>query len=653
MSVYIVKALKTTLSSPLTTTATSVVLKKLQDSKGNNLSMSHFGEWGVIVIKQGSNIEMIKFNAISTASDNKATLTVATNGRHLNPTQPYAGSSTGLSFQSGAEVIVSNDPYTLSNFMLENANTWQEIQTFSKLPSTTAGNPVADNDLARKAYVDSQATGGATVNRIIVAGTAGATIAAGNLIYLDTADGEWKLCDADIASSVDNVLLGIAQGAGTDGNAITNGVLLFGLDSNQSGMTAGQVQYASNTAGAISNVAGTTEVTVGIANSATTLYFNPRLNQQITENEQDALAGTSGIPSASNKYVTENDVSNAAAADKIVRATGTALPALSGANLTNLPTQGVKYGGDGSDGALTVTSGTTNIDLGGAAIFIKNYSSISITGTGKVTFSNPHAGGTIVIFKCQGNLVLTSTTAPMIDLTGIGAAGGAAESNGTEGNGIVDVSTSHKGVGATTTSGASGGTAYTEKGQYASDDAFRLSRLTRILACGSGGGGGDSVAGATGGAGGRGGGVLIIECDGDINFTTANGISVNGTDGTAGGNGIGGGAGAGGGGGGAAGMALITYKTATATSGTITAAGGKGGNGGLDDGLGSGGGGGGSGAGGYGGSGGNGANQATGNGGGGGGGAGHGGGGGTASGTTGGVAGATGTQLVVANNYFG
>jgi hypothetical protein len=49
-----------------------------------------------------------------------------------------------------------------------------------------------------------------------------------------------------------------------------------------------------------------------------------------------------------------------------------------------------KFGGTGADGALSVSSGNTNIDAAGAAILVKNYTSISITGTGSVTLINPH-----------------------------------------------------------------------------------------------------------------------------------------------------------------------------------------------------------------------------------------------------------------------
>lgn len=56
-----------------------------------------------------------------------------------------------------------------------------------------------------------------------------------------------------------------------------------------------------------------------------------------SSDEKAALAGSSGAPASGNKYITEADVSAGAGTDKVVRATGTALPALSAANLTNIP----------------------------------------------------------------------------------------------------------------------------------------------------------------------------------------------------------------------------------------------------------------------------------------------------------------------------
>ena len=304
----IVKTLKTTLSAPFSASATTLTVAKFVDLDGTEVAMTDFGTFGVVVIKQGTTVEIVKFSSLAqSATDTTCVLTVAASGRSIAGTSPYAGASTGEDFNSGAEVIVTNDPLTLSRFgNLDVAATWDAIQTFSVLPRTTAGNPVDDNDLVRKSYVDSSVGGGTGVpNRVVIAGNGGETIVAGNLLYLDVADGEWKKADADTAAFVENVNLGIAQGAGTDGVAITNGVLVYGLDSNQTGLTTNTKYYASNTAGSISTSAGTKEVTIGISRSTTSIFFNPRFDQQLTEDQQDALVGDSGTPSSSNTFVTQ------------------------------------------------------------------------------------------------------------------------------------------------------------------------------------------------------------------------------------------------------------------------------------------------------------------------------------------------------------
>jgi len=256
--------------------------------------MSDFGTYGYLIVNptgKANNYEVIRF---ASWSESGGVVTVGTLTRNLD-LQGTDNAGTGRSFPAGTIAIVGDNHHWANNLVqTEGAQTIAGVKTFSSLPATTAGNPVAGNDLANKTYVDATATGTTTVDRLVVAGTGGAVIADGNLIYLDTADGEWKLCDADTAATVDNVLLGIAQGAGTDGGAITNGVLLRGVDDAQAGMTIGEVMYASNTAGAIANSAGTTEVTVGYARTATELYFSPRENQQITEENQDDLALIAG-----------------------------------------------------------------------------------------------------------------------------------------------------------------------------------------------------------------------------------------------------------------------------------------------------------------------------------------------------------------------
>lgn len=280
------------------------------------------------------------------------------------------------------------------------------------------------------------------------------------------------------------------------------------------------------------------------------------------------------------------------------------------------------FGGDGSDGALAISSGTTTINLGGLAEVTKNYTSISITGTGKLAFSNAHSNGTKINLKSQGNITLTSSNPAMIDASGTGGAGGAGGAGSVGGTGVAGAngvigntgtlildSVSHYGnfgnraVNGTTPGGAStGGTVLSEPlNIYTVKDSNGISRKAIFLACGSGAGGGGGGTYSAGGAGGAGGGVLYIECGGSWNFTTG-GISVNGINGTQGvdlGTFIGGAGG--GGGGGASGMFLALYNSLIANTGTISVASGTGGNGGSAKGNGSGGnaagGGGGSGAG--------------------------------------------------------
>lgn len=96
----------------------------------------------------------------------------------------------------------------------------------------------------------------------------------------------------------------------------------------------------------------------------------------LTSDQQDALAGTSGTPSSSNKFVTADDVSAAAGSGKIVRASGTNLPALDGSALTGV--NGWEAGDD-----LKVSYDTENIN---------NYASWTKVGS---TITNNLYGGTV------------------------------------------------------------------------------------------------------------------------------------------------------------------------------------------------------------------------------------------------------------------
>ena len=236
------------------------------------------------------------------------------------------------------------------------------------------------------------------------------------------------------------------------------------------------------------------------------------------------------------------------------------------------------FGGNGADGALSISSGVTNIDLGGAATVVKNYTSISVTGTASITFTNPHANGTIIIFKSQGAVVLTSSATRIIDLRSLGGTagtGGAIATNGVAGSrGFGTIFTPFGGaLGIGGANGAQNGQAEGGAGGASLLSSRGYAVQLGAGAGGAGGGGGfQSGTAGVGGAGGRGAGAVLIECAGALNFTGtvdaegADGSDSTGTDYEGGG-----------GGGGAGGTVAMLYNSLTANTGTVNNDGGDGG----------------------------------------------------------------------------
>lgn len=221
---------------------------------------------------------------------------------------------------------------------------------------------------------------------------------------------------------------------------------------------------------------------------------------------------------------------------------------------------GSGFGGDGSDGELNISSGTTTINASNAAVVVKQYRSISIIGTATLTISNPHANGTILVLKSQGNVILTSTTP--INLKGLGGTGGTPSNDGSSGNSPLRPP-----------AGGDGGASPDGAGGLAGN--FFSGVVAKIVptACGAGGGGGDRVGGGGGVAsGGNGGGSVYIECAKALSFTGTNTVAGNNGDNNGAGN-------DGGGGGGGGGSVVILYRTLTANTGTNTVTGGSGGTG--------------------------------------------------------------------------
>lgn len=112
-------------------------------------------------------------------------------------------------------------------------------------------------------------------------GTAGATITAGKVVYLDTAaTGKWKLADADEDTAIErgSAKVGVALNGASDGQPVT--VALEGDITIGATMTAGSAYYLSATPGGICPVAdlatGDYYTLLGSAKSTSVLALKPQ-----------------------------------------------------------------------------------------------------------------------------------------------------------------------------------------------------------------------------------------------------------------------------------------------------------------------------------------------------------------------------------------
>ena len=233
------------------------------------------------------------------------------------------------------------------------------------------------------------------------------------------------------------------------------------------------------------------------------------------------------------------------------------------------------FGGNGSDGAFAESSGNTQIDLGGARVFERNYTSFSLTGTASITFINPHADGTCIVIRSQGDVTITSTANPTIDLRGLGGSWFAT-------NGDESIRVERGGSSSRQRNGAGGGNLNRGGGASWSDSGSSPGTTKQVHNGGNKNppldgavrmaypGGHGSVSGDGGSeARGLGAGALYIECAGALTFTSS---VIN----AAGGNGVYDGN-FDTGGGGAGGSVLMLANAITANTGTIILTGGTGG----------------------------------------------------------------------------
>ncbi len=540
--------------------ATSVTLQTLTDIYGNVLTMTNFGSLGVCTLEPDTtNAEEFTFTGITANANNTYTLTGV---KTTLAVSPYTQTSGLIRNHAGGTKCVITDGVVFWDSFTNKNNTETILGPW--IFPDTGNRPAlsADSDTATLAAI---VTFG-QLSRQAIAGAANASTVAKGLVQLPTqaqADARTTTgsTGALLALTPDVVRSTLLSDYIVDTGAANAYVIapIPAISAYATGQIFSFRAINANTTVSTVAVSGLAAKTIKKAGGSTDLASGDIAAGMIVFIEYNATTGF---------FEMLNPVANAPTAS---------------------PTK-IKFGGTGADGALTVSSGNTNIDLGGALFVVKNYTSISITGTGSVTFTNPHASGTTIYLKSQGAVTLTSSATPMLDASGCGTAGGAHAVNAgtatvgtaaTQTFAIYSTVTTSGGPAATGAANGGVSTAITNPNFYGATlraTTLGNERLPVLLVPGCGGGGASSnnnpSSPGVAGDGGNGGGALYIECAGAWNFTTANGISVAGKNGQ---NASGTTNAAGGGGGGAPGMFLALYNTLTANSGTINVAAGIGG----------------------------------------------------------------------------
>ncbi len=370
-----------------------------------------------------------------------------------------------------------------------------------------------------------------------------------NFVYPYTSVSAYKKSHAGGASLVLSNTSGFySQFPAKDNNETITGQWTF----NSFPLTA-STTYASPT------VIGWTKLSTTAASTTNPIAVGDNDPRVPTLTQAQALVGASSTPSSSNPYADKAYVDY------------------------KVP---VIFGGTGSDGALIATSSTITIDLGSSTVVTKNYTSVSITGTGAIAFTNAAASGTLVNFLVQGDFTATSSTSTAIDLRNLGAPGGIGGTHNTTSTATAGGEWQLTNVLLSGTAG--GGAITTTPGTLAATsspfyNAYSLFRAVPGNGGGGGGGSGDggAVSGGNGGAGGRGAGALYIQVGG--NFNASANINMSGTNGTVGGDsgswgGCSQGPNPGAGGGGGAGGSFVADVAGTITNTMVfTLSGGTGG----------------------------------------------------------------------------
>lgn len=279
------------LTQSITSASSSIVVNNIEGWDGDDLVAGDFGAraFAALMNTTKTQLEFVEIDPTTIAS---ASITLLKRGLSFDGDRTTETAALKLDWAAYETIVMfgTDIPQLLAQYIDDTSDqTIGGVKSFTSVPNTSA-DPVDDNDLARRSWILNNLPAGAvSINATIESAIAGETVAAGNLLYFSETDNEWLKCDADTLATVMNVKLGIAQGAGVNGGAISGGVLTRGLYTT-SGLTQGDLCYASNTAGGInSGTPGTVPRVIGIAKDSTHLYFDPDFQNKLYDYAVDAV----------------------------------------------------------------------------------------------------------------------------------------------------------------------------------------------------------------------------------------------------------------------------------------------------------------------------------------------------------------------------
>ncbi len=292
----------TTLTSGVGKLDTEITVEKIKDIGGVEITdMSVFGEAGVLVIDAlTSKAEIIKFKEMEVLSNGKIKLKQVERG--MKPVGDLISdpSTYAKAHGVGAEVILSNAPQFFNNFMqLGGDQTLEGNLTIDGevIYNGATGSP---RDIITREAMEAYTAGitaGANTSLTTYTAKAGEDILDGKLVSWNPADGRWYNADKD---DTDIVTIGYMKTGYLSGEDIVDGVVIKGK-TETSGLSIGKKYLGTN--GSISD---TGIYFIGDVSEAGVLYLHSDI---VDQNLIDAQKGTGGLPSDTNRYITQEGLS--------------------------------------------------------------------------------------------------------------------------------------------------------------------------------------------------------------------------------------------------------------------------------------------------------------------------------------------------------